>query len=380
MKIALIHDYLNQYGGAERVLEELHALFPDAPIYTSMYAPARMPPAYRSWDIRTSFIQRLPFAQSHHQPFLLLYPLAFESFDLAAYDIVISNSSAWAKGILTSPRTLHICYCLTPMRFAWSYKDYVERERIPALPRFFLPLAMNYLRNWDVASANRVDRFIAISRVVQARIQKYYRRPSEIIYPPVNTDAYQPVAEPDDFYLVVSRLIPYKRIDLVVEAFRHLDRRLVIVGDGRDRAALRRRAGPNVEFRGRVPDAELKRLYATCRGFIFPGEEDFGIAPVEAQAAGRPVIAYAAGGALDTVLDGVTGVHFAEQTPEALIEAVRRFERLQFDPLTIRTNALRFDRAVFQTRIREFVAQAWEEHRAAQPRGERLPLPPTSAR
>lgn len=374
MKVALVHDYLNQYGGAERVLEELHRLFPDAPIYTSIYDPSRMPPAYRTWDIRTSFLQRLPLIKSHHQPFLLLYPLAFESFDLSAYDVVLSNSSAFAKGVITPPRTLHICYCLTPMRWAWSYREYVDRERIGAAPRLLLPVAINYLRIWDALSSNRVDRFVAISRAVAARVEKHYRRPAEIVYPPVDTSAFQPVAAPDDYYLVVSRLIPYKRIDLVIDAFTRLGKRLLVVGDGRDRVALERRAGPNVEFLGRLPDAELGSLYARCRALVFPGEEDFGIVPVEAQAAGRPVIAYAAGGALDTVVDGVTGVYFHRQTPEDLIDAVRRLEALDFDPRVIRSNALRFDRAVFQAQIQEIVARAWEEHRDRLARDEPLAL------
>ena len=365
-RMALVHDYLNQHGGAERVLEELHALWPAAPIYTSMYAAELMPPAYRRMDIRTSFMQRLPGVGYHHQNYLLAYPLAFESFQLGGYEVVLSNSSAWCKGVVTSPDTLHVCYCLTPMRWAWSYREYVDRERVGKTLRRVLPLAVHYLRLWDVASAQRVDRFLAISQTVAARIRKYYRRDADVIYPPVAVDRFTPRAAPDDppFYLVVSRLIPYKRVDLAVEAFNRLGWRLKIVGDGRDRAALQARARPNVEFLGRLPDDAVRDLMARCQAFLFPGLEDFGIAPVEAQAAGRPVVAYAGGGALDTVLDGQTGVLFAEQTADALADAVRRCADFSFDPLAIRAHAERFSAPRFRQQLTDYVERAWHEHRA----------------
>jgi glycosyltransferase involved in cell wall biosynthesis len=383
MRLALVHDYLNQYGGAERVLEELHALWPAAPIYTSIYAPDLMPPAYRQWDIRTSFMQRLPGVARHHQKYLLAYPLAFESFQLTGYDVVLSNSSAWCKGVLTPPETLHVCYCLTPMRWAWSYREYVDRERIGGPVRRVLPLAIHYLRLWDVASAQRVDRFVAISRAVAARIRKYYRREADVIYPPVAVDRFTPRPAPDDppFYLIVARLVPYKRVDLAVEAFNRLGWRLKIVGDGRDRAALQARAGPNIEFLGRLPDAAVRDLMARCQAFLFPGLEDFGIAPVEAQAAGRPVVAYAGGGALDTVRDGETGVLFAPQTAEALAEAVRRCADLRFEPEALRAHAEQFSAASFRAQLSAYVARAWAEHRAGArdtlipPRSTRPPSP-----
>lgn len=369
MRIALVHDYLNQYGGAERVLEELHALFPTAPIYTSMYAPERMPAIYRTFDIRTSFMQRLPGVTSHHQAYLPFYPLAFESFDLSGYDVVISNSSAWCKGIVTPPETVHICYCLTPMRFAWRYHDYVERERLGRLARFGLPAVITALRVWDVTSARRVDHFIAISRAVAARIRKYYGRDATVIYPPVDTERFATTRPPGDYYLIVSRLIPYKRVDLAVEAFNQLGLPLKIAGDGRDRAALAARARPNVEFLGRVSDRDVVELIQGCRGFLFPGEEDFGIAPVEAQAAGRPVVAYGAGGALDTVVDGVTGVHFQRQTVEDLVAAVRRLENLALDPERIAQHARTFDTAVFRRELRAYVERVAGER---QPVAEQL--------
>jgi len=366
LKVALVHDYLNQYGGAERVLEELHALFPSAPVYTSMYWPEKMSATIRSLDIRTSFMQRLPLVTRNHQPFLLLYPLAFESFDLSGYDVVISNSSAFCKGVITPPGTLHISYCLTPMRWVWNYHAYVERERLGTAARLVLPAAISQLRSWDVATAQNVDRFLAISRTVAARIRKYYRRDSTVIYPPVNCDAFALTSErAEDYYLIVSRLIPYKRIDLAVDAFTRLGIKLKIVGSGgRDLAALKGRAGRNVEFVGRVSDAELKQLYARCRALVFPGEEDFGIAPLEANASGRPVIAYAGGGALDTVVDGRTGVLFKEQQVECLIEAVRRAEATAWDSRELRTHAKRFDSTVFRDQMRQFVSESIAAHAA----------------
>ena len=346
----------------------LHAMYPAAPIYTSIYGPKLLPPKYRQMDIRTSFMQRLPGVLTHHQNYLMSYPLAFEGFGLSGYDVVLSNSSAWAKGVVTPPETLHICYCLTPMRWVWSYREYVDREQIDGLLRRVLPLAMHYLRLWDVASAQRVDRFIAISRAVAARIRKYYGREAAVIYPPVAVNDFTPRPAPDDYYLIVSRLIPYKRVDLAVEAFSRLGPRwrLKIVGDGRHRAALERRAGPNVEFLGRLRDVEVRDMMARCRAFLFPGLEDFGIAPVEAQAAGRPVVAYAGGGALDTVRDGETGVLFAEQTPEALAEAIQRCADLPWDPTAIRAHAECFGQARFCRELSDYVEQAWAEHQRGQ--------------
>jgi glycosyltransferase involved in cell wall biosynthesis len=363
MKVALAHDYLNQYGGAERVLEQQHDLYPDAPIYTSMYDPGVMPASYRSWDIRTSFMQRLPFVTKRHQAYLMAYPIAFESFDLSAYDVVISNSSAFCKGVVTGPSTMHVSYCLTPMRWVWRYRDYVDRERLGGLTRMMLPPLIHYLRVWDAMASSRVDRYIAISSAVAARIRKYYRRDAEIIYPPVDTAQFPPDSPSGDYYMTAGRMTPYQRKDLIVDAFRDLGRPVKIVGDGRDRGRLQARATPNIEFPGWVDDRTLRDLYANCRGYLFPAEEDFGIAPVEAQAAGKPVIAYAAGGALDTVIDGETGVHFTKQTPQGLAEAVQRFESLTFDPIRIRQNAQRFSSQVFRERFSAFVERAYQEWR-----------------
>lgn len=363
LKVALVHDYLNQYGGAERVLEELHTLFPNAPVYTSIYWPEKMSPVIRRLDVRTSFMQRLPMVTRNHQPFLLLYPLAFESFDLSEFDVVISNSSAFCKGVVTPPGTLHICYCLTPMRWVWNYHAYVDRERLGWMARMVLPPAISQLRAWDVATAQNVDRFVAISRTVSARVQKYYRRDSTVIYPPVNCDAFSlPPQRVEDYYLIVARLMPYKRIDLAVDAFTRLGIPLKIVGRGRHEHELRSRAGRNVEFVGQVSDAELKELYARCRGFVFPGEEDFGIAPLEANASGRPVIAYAGGGALDTVVDGETGVLFERQQVDCLIDAVRRAEATDWQSHELRQHARQFDREVFRDQLLAFVGESVAAH------------------
>lgn len=361
MRVALIHDYLNQYGGAERVLEALHELYPDAPVYTSLYDPEAMPDHFRTWDIRTSFLQRMPLVRRFHRAFLLLYPPAFESFDLRYFDVVISNSSSWAKSVITPPDTLHICYCLTPMRWAWNYRDYLARENIGRPLRRLLPVAIHYLRMWDAVTASRVDRYIGISRAVVGRIAKYYGREADLIPPPVDARSIPMGTEPGENYLVVSRLIPYKKIDLAVVACSRLGLPLNVIGPGRDRARLEALAGPTVRFLGRVSDDEVHAALASCRAFLFPGEEDFGIAPVEAMAAGRPVVAYAGGGALDTVVDGVTGRLFSPQTVDALAERLQSFDPRDFDPLTIREHAMRFDTRAFQEAISAYVERAWDE-------------------
>ncbi|NWF79778.1 MAG: glycosyltransferase [Chloroflexi bacterium] len=354
MRVAIVHDYLNQYGGAERVLEALHELYPAAPVYTSLYDPATMPEAYLSWDIRTSFMQRLPGWRRHFRRYFLLYPAAFESFDLSEYDLILSSSSAYAKGVIPHPGAVHVCYCHTPMRFAWRTRDYMEREGISRLQGALLPFALSYVRLWDVVASNRVDAFVANSQVVARRISRYYRRDAEVVPPPVDLPPYRPQPE-GDFYLAGGRLIPYKRIELVVEAFTRLRLPLKIFGDGRDRRRLEQLAGPTIEFLGWVDEQTRIDLFARCRGFIFPGEEDFGITPVEAMAAGRPVIAYAAGGALETVIDGVTGRFFHTPTAAALAAAVAVAHGDRYDPLRIRRHAENFGRAVFLERMRAVI-------------------------
>ncbi len=359
LKVAIVHDWLNQIGGAEAVLETLLEIFPDAPVYTSMYWPERMPAAYRHWDIHVTWLDHLPGIYRHHQRYLLLYPLAFGRLELTGYDLVLSNKSAFCLGVRTSPGTRHICYCLTPTRFVWDFENYVRREQVGRTAQRLVRPFLGWLQRWERQAAERVDAFIAISHEVQARIRRFYGCESVVIYPPVDTGRFAPAPDGshDDYFLVVSRLIPYKRIDLAVQAFTDLGLPLWIGGDGRDRANLEAMAGPNVRFLGRVPDEELGPLLARCRAFIFPGLEDFGIAPVEAMAAGRPVIAFAGGGALDYVIEGVTGTFFHEQTPESLADAVRRFDDTAFDPATIRAHAEQFDKRVFKEKLSAYLAQ-----------------------
>ncbi|MBX3052401.1 MAG: glycosyltransferase [Caldilineaceae bacterium] len=368
MRLALVHDWLNQRGGAENVLEELVDLFPGAPLYTSMYDPAKMPDSYRNWDIHTTFVQRLPGYSDHHQAYLPVYPLAFARTDLSDYDLVLSNKSGFCHGVRTqkgSRKAIHVCYCLTPTRFLWLYEQYREREEIGGLIDAALQPVLALLRRWDWAAAQRVDHFVAISTAVQERIRAIYGRESVVIHPPVDTERYTPdpsVAAGDyclgDYYLIVSRLIPYKRIDLAVDAFRHLPQeKLVVVGDGRDRAALQAGAGANVTFLGRQSQEKLLELMRGCKAFLFPGLEDFGIAPVEALSAGRPVIAFAGGGALDTVVPGVTGEHFAEQTVEGLLAVLEKFDPTAYDPMACRAQAERFGRGVFRGKLMDFLAQ-----------------------
>ncbi len=353
MKIAFVHSWLNQYGGAERVLEAAHALFPDAPVYTSIYDPRALPARYRAWDIRVSFLNRFPAVHRHHQFYLPLYAFAFESFDLRGYDLVLSIPSAFAHGVLTPAHTRHVCYCLTPARFLWQYPEYVENEAVGRAVRLLLPVVVSRLRLWDRLAAERVDEFIAISRVVQSRIAKFYRRTSSIIYPPVHTEQFAPVppSEVGDYFLIVSRLVPYKRVDLAVQAFNALGLPLIIAGDGRDRLRLQKMARRNVLFLGQVPDAQRRELMARCRAFVFPGEEDFGIAPLEANASGRPVIAFAGGGAIDTVVEGLNGVLFRGATPESLMERIARFDASEYDPAELRAHAQKFDVRVFQDEL-----------------------------
>lgn len=366
MKTALVHDWLNQIGGAENVLEALVGLFPHAPIYTSIYAPRLMPASYAAWDIRTSYMQRLPAVATHHQSYLPLYPIAFEQFDLSGYDLVLSNKSAFCHGVITQPETLHICYCLTPTRFLWMYESYRQREGLGKTADAALRPMLAWLRQWDRLAAERVDHFVAISHAVQARIKKFYGRDSVIIYPPLDVERFTPSSrQPADYYLAGGRLIPYKRLDLAVEAFSQLGRPLLIFGDGRDRDSLQARAASNVTFLGRVSQERLVALFQSCRAFIFPGLEDFGIAPLEAQAAGRPVIAYAGGGALDTIVDGKTGLLFHQQSVQALIGAVQAFEALDISPAACRRNAERFAAERFRRELMNYVEARAVEWRSA---------------
>ncbi len=339
-------------------------MFPNAPIYTTVYEPSRLPAEMRTWDVRPSFLQRIPFARRHHQPFFSLMPLAFEQFDMSEYDLVITTSSACAKGVITRPGALNLCYCYTPCRYLWdSYHEYTGGSRLLPL---IAPVA-HRMRTWDQLSSQRVDHFVAISHDVAARIRHHYRRDAEVIYPPVDIDRFTPSNRVEDFYLVVARLVPYKRIDLAITAANRLRRRLIVVGDGPQRKELEAMSGPTVQFLGKRSDEEVADLYARCRAFIFPGLDDFGIAPVEAQAAGRPVIAFARGGATETVVHGATGLLFDEQNEDSLIQSLDELDGTAIDSSLCRRNAERFDRREFCQRFQAMVSR----HHGAAKRGER---------
>lgn len=362
MKVAIVHDFLNQMGGAEQVVKVFREIFPDAPIYTSIYVPSAVCPSFKEADIHTSFMQHLPMIKKHARRYLPLYPYAFEQFDLSEYDVVLSSSSSFAKGVVTPPSTCHICYCYTPMRFAWTYHMYIEQEPLSRIAKLCLPYFIHRVRRWDEITSNRVDNFIAISNEIRRRIWKHYRRDSDIIHPPVDTSRFAVSKQDSGYYLVLSRLLPYKRIDVAIEAFNFLNMPLKIVGDGRDMKRLKKIAGSTVEFLGRLPDGEMQRCLRECRALVFPGFEDFGLTPVEAMACGKPVIAYGGGGALETVVDGITGKFFYEQTPEAIVRVVRSFDPTAFDPTELRSHAESFDVSVFKNQIKRYVDQKHDDH------------------
>lgn len=357
MKVAIVHDYLNQSGGAERVVSELHRIYPDAPIYTTILDRGTLWPGLRDADIRTSWMQRLPGVRGHFKLYLPFFGRAIESFDLAAYDVVVSSSSAFAKAAIVRPGAAHVCYCHTPMRFGWDYDGYMERAGHPAPLRALLPPLIGRLREWDRRTAGRPDTYVANSSTTADRIRRFYGRTSTVVPPPVDVARFAIDTVDEDYYLIVSRLNGYKRVDLAVRAFSGFARPLVVIGDGPVRRELESLADRNVRFAGRLPDEQVAQAYARCRAMILPGEEDFGITPLEANASGRPVIAFKSGGALDTVLDGDTGVFFAEQTVEALRSAVLRCERIPWRKDRLREHAERYAPDVFATRMLAIVGE-----------------------
>ncbi len=360
MRVAIVHYWLVGMRGGEKVLEELCRLYPDADIFTHVHDPARTSALINGHRITTTYISRLPFARKLYQKYLPLMPSALEELDLTGYDLVISSESGPAKGVITHPNAVHVCYCHSPMRYLWDqYHTY--RGNASRATRLVMSLTMPMLRAWDVASAARVDHFIANSSFIARRIAKSYRRDSEVIFPPVDLEAFQIAPDPSaDFYFYIGQLVPYKRVDLAVAACTRLGRKLVIVGTGSEEARLRAMAGPTVEMRGWASNEDLRSLYQNCRALLFPGEEDFGIVPLEAMAAGRPVIAYGSGGALDTVVEGHTGVFFDRQTPDDLMAAIERFETIEgtFVPQEIRRHARGFGRDVFRREIKDFIDRA----------------------
>ncbi|MFQ5645770.1 MAG: glycosyltransferase [bacterium] len=355
MRVALVHDWLTGMRGGEKVLESLCELFPEADIFTLVHLPEKISPIINSHNIQTSFIQRLPGIRKFYQYYLPLFPLAAESFDLTEYDLVISSSHCAAKGVITRPGTCHISYLHAPMRYAWElFYQYFPASSTSRIKRFSAALVMNRLRIWDRVSADRVDYFIANSHHTRARIKKHYRREATVVHPPVDTDFFTlSAAKPRDFYLIVSALVPYKRIDIAIQACQRLDRRLIIVGRGPELKRLQAISGSRIEFTGWLNDEEILRLYHQARGFLFPGEEDFGITPLEALACGLPVIAYNRGGVTETVLPGKTGLLFERQTTACLVQAIKDFEELDFNKKTLRRQAGRFSKRQFADRLQQ---------------------------
>jgi glycosyltransferase involved in cell wall biosynthesis len=375
MKVAIVHDWLTGMRGGEKVLEVFCELYPRADLYCLFHIPGRVSETIERMKIRTSFIQRLPFLQTRYRWYLPLFPAAVERFNLSRYDLVISSSHCVAKGAVTAPDACHISYVYTPMRYMWDlYEDYFGKGRAGFLTRRLVPLFAARLRAWDVSSSARVDSFVAISEHIAARIGKYYRRKAAVIYPPVDTERFRPSGRaPEGFYLVVSALVPYKRVDLAVEAFNSLGAQLRVIGTGPEEKKLRKLANSNVKFLGYQSDEIVAQHYADCRALIFPGKEDFGIVPVEAMASGRPVIAYGRGGARETVVllaagapgrtpTSPTGILFEEQSAGALCEAVMLFERNshKFDPAAMRQHSLKFDRGIFKKNIAQYIEKEYQ--------------------
>ncbi|MEJ1931906.1 glycosyltransferase [Nostoc sp. NIES-2111] len=348
--------------GGEKVIQELCKLYPDADIFTHVVDPDKVAPLISGRTVQTTFIARMPFSRRFYQYYLILMPFALEVLDLSGYDLVISSEAGPAKGVITGPRTLHVCYCHSPMRYVWDqFNQYVNSKGV--LARWAFYIFGPCLRMWDVTTAARVDCFVANSSFVAGRIRKFYRRGAHVLNPPVDVDAFRVSRSNEGFYLVVGQMVAYKRVDLAVRAFTELGKRLIVIGTGEQEKALAKLAGPTIEFRGWQSDEEVARAYGECRALIFPGEEDFGIVPVEAMACGKPVIAFGRGGALDTVIDGRTGMLFGEQTVESLKACVTAFEAREssFDPDAIRAHAETFDRRHFNERFSRIVEQARAE-------------------
>ena len=369
MRIALVHDHLAQDGGAEKVLKALADLFPQAPIYTLLYEKKNADKYYKNRQIETSVIQKLPGGVKYYQWYMPFMPLAVEFFDLTDYDLVISDASAFAKGVITSTATLHICYCHTPTRYIWDYTHkYINELKYNKYLKKIIFLVLNYIRIWDKAAADRVDLYIANSETVKQRIKKYYRRDAVVINPPVEINKFKISQTIADYFLIGGRLSPYKRVDIVIEAFKTLGKKLKIFGDGVDLIRLKKIAGgqPNIEFLGRVDDQEKAELFSHCLAFINPQEEDFGITMIEAFASGRPVIAYRKGGATETVIEGITGIFFNEQTTESLIAAVKNFEPNKFNPQIIKQHSEKYSVERFKTEIKNFIEEAYQQFKNKQ--------------
>jgi glycosyltransferase involved in cell wall biosynthesis len=366
VRVAIVHDWLTNEGGAEQVVLALHRLYPDAPIFTSV-RDAKRTPSFDGLDVRTSYLQHWPLSKSKHQLYPTLRPRAFRSFDLSGFDVVISSSSAEAKNVIVPEGAVHICYCHTPIRYYWSdYRAYLRRLEfgfLNPIVRAVMPALVRWMRRIDLAAAGRVDFFVANSEFVAERIQKYYKRDSEVIYPPVGVSGLSYNKKRSDYLLSMSRLVPYKRVDLAVKAATELGLPLVVAGDGPELSKLQRFAGPSVQFLGRVSDTQKNTLYEEARALIFPAEEDFGIAPVEAMAAGCPVVLYGKGGATESVRSGKEGIYFDEQTISSVQNALIRLKKTKFSPAELHRRAEDFSDEKFAARMKAFVADSYKKHR-----------------
>lgn len=363
MKVALVHDYLNQYGGAERVLEALTEIFPEASIYTLFYDEKLTHSRFLGKTIFTSFLQKVPAVKNHHHFFMPLMPFAAKTLNLSDYDLVFSDSASYGKGIKIGQNTTHVCYCHTPLRYAWEAKEYLKEYPVSSVVKFFLPPLLAYLRNWDRKAASRIDYFIANSGFIANRIRKYYKREAEVIYPPYDENRFYCVSDASgvsnnrgNYYLAIGRFMHYKKFDLAIKTFNEMAKRLLVVGGGPEEARLKKLAGPTIEFRNfTVNSDELRNYYANAKACIFPQLEDFGLTAVEAMACGTPVIAYGAGGVQESVKEGLSGIFFKRQDEDCLKEAVEKFEKMEFNREEISLYARKFGKERFKKEITDFI-------------------------
>lgn len=368
MKTAIVHDWFTTYAGSERCVESFTNIWNDADIFSLVdFLDARdRQIILKGKNAKTSFVQKLPLANKYHRHYFPIFPLAIEQFDLSGYDLVISSSHAFAKGVLTNSNQLHICYCHTPVRYAWDLTNqyFDKKSLISRIQKLILQPVLHNIRTWDVTSSNRVDYFITNSNYIARRIKKIYRRDAEVIYPPVDTAKFSCESNKEDFYLTASRFVPYKKIDLIAEAFSKMpDKKLIIIGEGTDEQKIKAKCGKNVEMLGYKKADELAEYMKRARAFVFAAEEDFGISVIEALSCGTPVIALNKGGTAETIVDGKLGIHFSEQAPEDIINAVSRFEKSEktFDPQILSDYAKKFDRSIFEEKIESFVKTKYEE-------------------